>query len=108
MVVVARIERRGRSELIVAPVTHSAPERPADGIELPPKVKRQLGLDQARSWIITTELNRFIWPGPDVRIAPGKDSPLYDAIPELLFDRLRASVASHVAAGRLKVTKRTE
>lgn len=104
----ARIERRGRTELIVAPVTHSAPERPDEALELPSRVKRQLGLDQAQSWIVTTELNRFIWPGPDVRMAPGKDSPLYDAIPELLFDRLRASLASHVAAGRLKVTKRTE
>ena len=88
-------------------MTHSEPEHVAAGIELPLKVKRQLGLDRSRSWIITTELNRFIWPGPDVRIAPGKESPLYDAIPELLFEKLRASIASHAGLGRLKVTKRS-
>ena len=106
--VVARLERGGRSELIVAPVTHTKPEPDAAGVELPLKVKRQLGLDQAQSWIITTEFNRFIWPGPDVRIAPGKESPIYDAIPERLFEKLRESIASHVALGRLKVTKRSE
>lgn len=106
--VVARIERLGRTEIVVAPVTHRAPDRPADAVELPGKVKRQLGLDQERSWIVTKELNRFIWRGPDVRDVPGTSSPLYDAIPELLFDKVRAGVASHVTAGRLKVTTRSE
>lgn len=23
------------------------------------------------SWVITTEVNRFIWPGPDIRAVPG-------------------------------------
>ena len=33
--------------------------------------KRRLGLDDARSWIMVTEGNRFAWPGPDLRpIAP--------------------------------------
>lgn len=108
MVVVAWIVRAGRTEIIVAPVTHSAPERVGDAIEMPAKVKRQLGLDQARSWIVTDELNRFVWPGPDIRVVPGGDTPLYDAIPELLFDQVRAALAAHVAAGRLKVTKRSE
>ncbi|HEX4694309.1 hypothetical protein [Sphingomonas sp.] len=108
MVVVAHIVREGRTEIIVAPVTHSAPGRPDDAIEIPGKVKRVLGLDQERSWIVTDELNRFTWPGPDVRIAPGRDSPVYDAIPELLFDRVRQALAKHVAVRRLRITKRSE
>ena len=108
VVTVARIESEGRTEIIVAPITHSKPETDADGLELPPSVKRVLGLDRERSWIVTRELNRFIWPGPDVRVAPGKSSPHYDAIPERLFDQLRIAVHKHVKAGRLKVTKRSE
>ena len=108
VVVVARIAHADRHEIIVAPVTHSPPERPGDAVEIPFKVKRVLGLDQERSWIVTTELNRFLWPGPDIRTAPGRDTPLYDALPEVLFDTLRAALAGHVAAGRLKVTKRGE
>lgn len=51
----------------VAPVTHSPPARMQDGLELPADVKRALGLDTERSWLICAELNRFVWPGPDLR-----------------------------------------
>lgn len=104
----ARIANAGRHEIVVAPITHSPPERPGDAIEIPPKVKRVLGLDQERSWIVTTELNRFLWPGPDLRVAPRRDTPLYDALPEVLFERLRAALADRVVAGRMRVTKRGE
>lgn len=108
MVVVARIVRDGRAEIIVAPVTHNPPDRPHEAIEMPARVKRVLGLDQERSWIVTAELNRFTWPGPDIRVAPGRETPVFDAIPELLFDKVRAAVAKHVDVGRLRMTKRTE
>lgn len=51
----------------VAPVTHSPPARMQDGLELPAEVKRALGLDTERAWLICAELNRFVWPGPDLR-----------------------------------------
>jgi hypothetical protein len=51
----------------VAPVTHSPPRRAQDAVELPPDVKRRLRLDKERSWVVCTELNRFVWPGPDLR-----------------------------------------
>jgi hypothetical protein len=54
------------------------------------------------------ELNRFIWPGPDVRVAPGSDAPFYDALPDWLFERMREGILRLNASGRLKVTKRTE
>ena len=57
----AAIRRRRR------PVTHSPPERPEEAVEIPAVVKRRLGLDEARSWIVVSEINRFIWPGPDLR-----------------------------------------
>src|SRR4051794_4524334 len=77
VVVVAAEVRGSRTQLLVAPITHSEPARSGDALEIPSIVKRQLGLDGARSWIVLTELNRFIWPGPDVRIAPGQPSPIY-------------------------------
>jgi hypothetical protein len=109
VVVVIAAEARGdRTQLLVAPITHNEPDRPGDAIELPPNVKRQLGLDRARSWIVLTELNRFLWPGPDVRIAPGQPSPIYDAIPDWLFFDVRDAIVVHSGVGRLKITKRTE
>lgn len=107
VVVVARTVRESEVELLVAPVTHSRPERPEDGIEMPTSVKRHLGLDSEHSWIILTELNRFTWPGYDVRPAAGRDSPLYDAIPKWLFLKVREGIARR-AQSSFQVTKRTE
>ncbi|HVQ07531.1 MAG TPA: hypothetical protein VMS43_03765 [Allosphingosinicella sp.] len=108
VIVLATTVRRGRTQLLVAPVTHAAPAQSGSAIEIPANVKAQLGLDRNRSWIVVTELNRFIWPGPDLRIVPGRESPFYDMLPDWLFRRVREAVARHVRAGRLKITKRTE
>lgn len=51
----------------VLPITHSAPTDPAAAVELPPAVKRHLGLDDERSWVVISEGNEFEWPGYDLR-----------------------------------------
>lgn len=108
VVVVARVEQEGATLLLVAPITHAKPEREADAVEIPANVKRHLGLDSERSWVVLTELNRFTWPGPDVRLAPGRDSPFYDALPDWLFARVRDGIAEVARRGRIGVTKRSE
>ena len=105
VVVVARVVSGDRMQLLVAPVTHRAPEA-GEGVEIPPAVKRHLGLDRERSWIITTEINRFNWPGPDVRIAEGGNDPYYGAIPAKLFEQMRESLLAN--ASNFRITKRTE
>lgn len=104
---VARIDEAAGTLILVAPVTHAAPEKATDAIELPRNVKKLLGLDEERSWIVVTELNRFIWPGPDIRPMPETGTPFYDALPDWLFERVRNGVLQHSGQGRLKVTKRT-
>lgn len=107
MVVLAIEERGDRLRVLVAPVTHSAPT-PADGsVELPPAVKRDLGLDRERSWIVTREINSFRWPGPDVRVL-ASGTPFYGAIPDWLFERVREGVAAWARRGRAQITRRTE
>jgi hypothetical protein len=66
-VVIATRTEDGDIVVTVAPVTHSPPAHVQDGLELPAEVKRILGLDADRSWLICSELNRFVWPGPDLR-----------------------------------------
>jgi hypothetical protein len=66
--------REGDSPIVrVLPVTHSAPADPADALEIPHPTKRRLGLDSDRSWVVLTEANDFIWPGPDLRPAVSGD-----------------------------------
>lgn len=110
VVVLAVTARRGLTEVIVAPVT-TQPPRPEDSsIEIPTAVKAHLGLDDRRCWIVTGELNRFNWPGPDIRPIAGRGdrSPYYGKIPGKLLEKVRSAMRARVAAGRLKVTKRTE
>jgi hypothetical protein len=66
-VVIATRTEDGDIVVTVAPITYTRPIDPLDGIELPLAIKRLLGLDDAKSWLICAELNRFVWPGPDLR-----------------------------------------
>jgi hypothetical protein len=54
----------GEAVVTVVSITHNPPDHPGDGLEIPLAVKRRLGLDEARSWAIVSEVNRFVWPGP--------------------------------------------
>jgi hypothetical protein len=73
----------------VAPITHAAPHNPEVAIEIPAKVKRQLGLDDTRSWILLDEFNEFAWPGFDLRPIPGRHGQYaYGFLPPALFTRI--------------------
>lgn len=107
VVVLATEETGDRVRVLVAPVTHSAPDAAATAIEMPAIVKRDLGLDRERSWIVTNEVNSFRWPGPDVRTLDD-GTPFYGAIPDWLFVRVRESVGGWAGRRKMRVTRRTE
>lgn len=68
------VDEEGDREVWVLSITHSPPTNPADAIEVPPTTKSRLELDFERSWIVITEANEFIWPGPGLRPIPGRDT----------------------------------
>jgi hypothetical protein len=78
-----------------------------DGVEIPRATKQRLGLDKERSWIITTELNRFVWPGPDLRPTATGDY-LYGYLPEKLMHLVLKSVKKNARGKRLKAVPRTK
>lgn len=53
-------------EVFICPITHTPPVDLERAIEIPQATKQRLRLDDERSWIITGEVNRFTWRGPDV------------------------------------------
>ncbi len=70
-----RDEGTNHPRVAVVPITHSPPPpRAIDALEIPANIKRHLGLDDARSWVVLTELNMFTWPGPDLRPTGDRDS----------------------------------
>jgi hypothetical protein len=72
-------------EVTVLPVTHRSPDNANWAIEIPPPVKRHLGLDDSRSWIIVAEGNEFMWPGYDLRKIVGTDRYDYGFLPPRFF-----------------------
>ncbi len=91
----------------VAPVTHSPPGVAAAALEIPGAVKRHLGLDDERSWIILDEVNEFAWPGFDLRpIPPSRDRFAYGFLPPRLFDRVMATLGRVWKEGQGRSTPR--
>lgn len=110
VVVIARAEVDGNTELLVVPVTTQPPAVPGDAFEIPARVKAHLGLDAERCWIMVTELNRFRWPGPDIRPIERRENhtPFYGFIPQPLFDAVLAAVIARAEGRRVKITRRGE
>jgi hypothetical protein len=90
-IVLTVVDEEGDEEVLVLPVTHSPPDDPADAIEIPAATKSRLGLDGERSWIMITEANEFVWPGPDLRTVPGRDESTiaYGPLPPRFFAQVR-------------------
>lgn len=92
----------------VLPITHTPPNDPADAIEMPAGLKRHLGLDSERSWIVVSELNDFVWPGPDLRPVPGKpESYDYGVLPPKFFRKVQEAIFARLRAKKLGVVTRT-
>lgn len=91
------------------PITHTPPTDPALAVEIPGATKTRLGLDEARSWIILTEANRFEWPGPDLRPVPGGDlsTVSYGYLPASLYDQVRSKWLAAFDRGKTHQVIRT-
>lgn len=103
-VVVLAVEREqdGATVVTVLPITHSAPTSLGDAVEMPAPVKRHLGLDDARSWVVVAEGNEFLWPGYDLRKIARKDRYDYGYLPPRFFDQvLEAFLALHPSGKNL-------
>ena len=94
-------------ETFVCPITHSPPELPERAMEIPAATRERLRLDDERSWIVTTEVNRFIWPGPDLRQVPGGGFA-YGFLPSAMTRDLISQVRRNAEDRSLLVVGRTE
>ncbi|WP_205245741.1 hypothetical protein [Devosia naphthalenivorans] len=85
----------GKFAVDVAPISHSPQEGSA--VELPSRVKSIMRLDDDASWIVTSEMNRFVWPGTDLVPAyPARvDRPSqwhWGILPQDIFEKVRAEI----------------
>jgi mRNA-degrading endonuclease toxin of MazEF toxin-antitoxin module len=109
-IVVARQVIAGTVTVTVAPITHAPPITPDEAVEIPPAIKRHLGLDDQRSWIVVAEVNSFPWPGPDLRAIPGSRPSRcdYGVLTPRFFRIVRDQLLALLATRRVAVVSRTQ
>lgn len=110
VVILSAVKEQDEWMVTVAPVTHTTPRTRIEAVEIPLATKQRLGLDHERSWVVVSEVNRFIWPGPDLRPAH-RDRPgefIYGYLPPKLFSTIKQSLLTLAQAMRLKAVRRAE
>ena len=85
----------GKYAVDVVPITHS-PQK-GSAVELPHRVKSIMHLDDDASWIVTSEMNRFVWPGGDfVPAYPARAArPAvwhWGVLPQDIFEKVKAEI----------------
>lgn len=108
-VIVLAVQRLDDQTTVVTvlPITHRLPANPSEAVELPLRVKRHLGLDDERSWVMLHEGNEFIWPGYDLRTLPqSRDRYDYGLLPPRLFELIVTRFHALWAAGQGRTVPR--
>jgi hypothetical protein len=109
-IVLVTADAQGEQWVTVLPVTHTPPANREFSVEIPAATKRRLGLDDERSWVVLSEANRFLWPGPDLRPARQGDARTvaYGQLPYALFEEIRQKFIAAIRARRAGVVPRSE
>lgn len=108
VIVLAAETNDGDTVVMVVPVTSQQPRPDRASVEIPAKVQAHLGLDGERCWIIVDEVNKFIWPGPDLAQIPDRPGTFhYGFIPPKLYKNIIEGCQSAAKARQLRSVTRT-
>jgi nucleoside-diphosphate-sugar epimerase len=107
-VIVLAVERPANDTtvVVVLPITHTPPAHPASAVEIPAAIKRQLGFDDERSWIVVAEGNEFDWPRYDLRKIGRSDRYDYGFLPPRFFDQVIGAFAAWHRTRKARLTSR--
>ena len=87
--------------VVILPTTHTPPSVDTIGIEIPPKVRQGIGLDEEPCWVIVSEHNVDEWPNAGLQPLPGRPGMFaYGFIPPRLFIRIKAAFLDLARQGR--------
>jgi hypothetical protein len=108
-IILSTADAAGATAVMVLPITHTPPNPGNAGIEIPAVTRKRIGLDEAPCWVMVSEVNRFIWPGPDLRPIPGStDEFAYGLMPPRFFKTIRDSLLQRARQGQVTATTRTK
>jgi len=94
-------------ETVLVAITHSRPAGDAVGIEIPPRVRKLLNLDDQPCWVIVSEYNADVWPSPGIVPLPrGEHGFAYGLMPIPLFETIRGRLLEELQAKRVRRVRR--
>ncbi|HEY8190675.1 MAG TPA: hypothetical protein VIF12_08310 [Micavibrio sp.] len=100
--IVLSVEEEVGDKIVIVAALADAKRKDGECIELPEATRVRLGLPSPRYWIILSEINRFVWPGPDLRsVSPLTDDGL-SAIPPALFETVKSTMRALSKRDQLK------
>lgn len=95
----------GSRQVVVCGITHTEPQPPDEGVEIPLKVRRHLGLDDDPCWAVVSEGNLVAWDDPGiVPVAP--EQWTYGFVPQILADDMARKLLARYRAGQLPLVNR--
>jgi hypothetical protein len=107
LIVLSTEEKESGTEVTIVPITHKQPANHEFSVEIPLRVKENLGLDMDNSWVIANEANQFIWPGFDLRpIQTHHGQQYYGFIPPKLFHKIKNRMLDLIIKQRTLITLR--
>jgi hypothetical protein len=109
--IILTIEKdEGERIVSLVPITHTPPHDPDAALELPMATKCRLRLDNERSWVVVSEFNRFVWPGPDLRPVSRDDNDqyAYGLLPPKLFERIKEKMLEQIKKQQIQLVTRSE
>ena len=87
--------------VVILPITHSVPAGETIGIEIPVNIRRHLGLDDQRCWIIVSESNIDTWPNPGISPVRGKTGTFaHGILPAAFFAAVKERMLRHMDVRR--------
>ena len=108
VIVLAVESSDGDTVVMVVPVTSQQPRPDRAFVEIPAKVQAHLGLVGERCWIVIDEVNKFVWPGPDLAQIPGQPGKFhYGFIPPKLYKQIITGCTIIAKAHQLRSVTRT-
>ncbi len=101
-------EEDNKKVVYVSPITHTPPFYPEESLLMPADTKERLGLDGLNSWLMVSEVNKFEWPGTDIRRVPDRmeRSQFYGFVPGKFLEEAHGRLPELLQLKRFKTAAR--